>query len=148
MSELLYLVHCTMQPNRLATWVDMMSRPSGILKDVGATWRAYRKEIQRRIPTFDDPHLILFRDGGVFETTDGLYGVGRDPQYIVDNMVAGASLDAFIDGLLRRENPITAVVEFSMAELYPSAIEQLTRRYSIQTVDVPRVKASDIDCYA
>jgi|GEM_PF-5017327 len=150
MSELLYLVHCNMRPTSLATWVDIISQPGkGLKPELEATWRAYRTEIQRHIPTFDDPHLILFADGGVSETTDGLYGVGRerDPQYIIDNVVAGVSLDAFIDGVLQRERPITAIVEFSMVELYPSGIAQLARRYKVQTVDVPRVRAADIDCH-
>lgn len=143
MAKLLHIVNTKIEPFFLDLVVMCEQRECGLRGHAD-----FIKKVRTQYAEFNLPYLALFQDGqlrvpdhfyfssgSMGEVINGIVGRGgRDSQ--------DCRLDEFIDrfkigdGVIytNEQTPITAVVEFSPTELYPTEMERLAQKYELKRI--------------
>ena len=112
------------------------------------------QKTKEQIPNFDFPYMALFDNGTYLiiqdvtsigsshaggKVVDGICPSGRGFR---DDCTLAEMIDDYIVGLpidcegTRRTKSLTGVIEFSPKELYPDAIQELSKKYDIKKIKI------------
>ncbi|MBT3814771.1 hypothetical protein HOE37_02540 [Candidatus Woesearchaeota archaeon] len=105
------------------------------LRTYAGAHREFVAKIQEALPSFNLPYLALFSNG-LFYAPEMIRPASGDSGNI-NNLRIG--LSGLVEELLEEGpgiKPITAIVEFSLEELYPEEMRQLGERYDLKRMIV------------
>jgi hypothetical protein len=105
------------------------------LRTYAGAHREFVAKVQEVLPSFNLPYLALFSNG-LFYAPEMIRPVCGDSGNFKNIRIG---LSGLVEELLEENElikPITAIVEFSLTELYPEEMEQLAEKYELKRITV------------